>query len=56
MMITETRWLSAAIVLFSMVGALVAGQTFGYGTVLALIGALLAIGSVIWSIADKRVR
>jgi hypothetical protein len=31
-----------AIVLFSVVGTLVAGQTFGYGAALALVGAILA--------------
>lgn len=42
MMVRETRWLSVAIVVFSIVGTLVAGQTFGYGAALALAGALLA--------------
>lgn len=42
MMIRETRWLSLAIAMFSVVGTLVAGQTFEYGAALALVGAILA--------------
>jgi len=42
MMVRETRWFSAAIVLSSVVGTLVAGQMFGYGAALAFIGALVA--------------
>ncbi len=42
MMVRETRWLSVAIVVFSIVGTLVAGQMFGYGAALALAGALIA--------------
>ena len=42
MMVRETRWFSAAIVLSSVGGTLVAGQMFGYGAALAFIGALVA--------------
>ncbi|MEO8470103.1 MAG: hypothetical protein ABI573_10615 [Chloroflexota bacterium] len=42
MMVRETRWLSVAIAISSVVGTLVAGQTFGYGAALALVGAILA--------------
>ncbi|MES2210275.1 MAG: hypothetical protein V4515_08830 [Chloroflexota bacterium] len=42
MMVRETRWLSVALVVFSVVGTLVAGQVFGYGAALALVGALIA--------------
>lgn len=42
MMVRETRRLSIAITAFSVVGTLVAGQVFGYGAALALVGALIA--------------
>ncbi len=42
MMVRETRWLTVTITVFSVVGTLVAGQTFGYGAALAFVGALIA--------------
>ena len=42
MLVRDTRWLSVAIIVSSVVGTLAAGQLFGYGAALALIGALLA--------------
>jgi hypothetical protein len=42
MLVRETRWLSLAIALSSIAGTLAAGQLFGYGAALALIGAIIA--------------
>ncbi len=42
MLVRETRWLSATIIGAGVVGTLLAGQTFGYGAALALVGALVA--------------
>jgi len=42
MLVRETRWLIAAVMLSSIVGTLVAGQVFGYGAALAFVGAVIA--------------
>lgn len=42
MLVREPRWLVAAIVAAAVVGTLVAGQVFGYGAALSLIGAIVA--------------
>jgi hypothetical protein len=42
MLVRETRWLAAAIAVSSIIGTLVAGQIFGYGAALALLGAIIA--------------
>lgn len=42
MLVRETRWLSVAITVSSVAGTLAAGQIFGYGAVLALLGAIIA--------------
>lgn len=42
MLVRETRWLSVTIIAAGVVGTLAAGQTFGFGAALALVGALVA--------------
>lgn len=42
MLVRETRWLSAAIAAMALGGTLVAGQLFGCGAALTLVGALIA--------------
>ncbi|MBF8289546.1 MAG: hypothetical protein HW391_514 [Chloroflexi bacterium] len=42
MMIRDTRWLSVVLVASAVVGTLAAGQMFGYGAALAVMGALIA--------------
>lgn len=42
MFVRETRWLAALIAILAIVGTMVAGQVFGYGASLALIGAIIA--------------
>ena len=42
MLVRETRWLATVIVLSSAVGTIVTGQIFGYGALLALLGAVVA--------------
>jgi hypothetical protein len=42
MLVREPRWLAAGIAAAAIVGTLLAGQIFGYGAALALVGALIA--------------
>lgn len=42
MLVRETRWLSAVIAAAGITGTLVAGQMFGYGAALALVGSIIA--------------
>ncbi|MEO8208041.1 MAG: hypothetical protein ABI598_03315 [Chloroflexota bacterium] len=42
MLVRDTRKLSIVIIIAGLAGTLVAGQTFGYGAALALVGALIA--------------
>ena len=42
MLVRETRWLSLAIAVSSVLGTLAAGQLIGYGAALAFVGAIVA--------------
>jgi hypothetical protein len=42
MLVRETRWLAVAIAVSSVLGTLAAGQLFGYGAALAIVGAIIA--------------
>ena len=42
MMVRETRWSIIALVIASVAGTAAAGQVFGYGAALALVGAVIA--------------
>jgi hypothetical protein len=42
MLVRETRWLSIAIAVSSVLGTLAAGQLFGFGAALAFVGAIVA--------------
>ena len=42
MLVRETRWPTFVIIASSIVGTVVAGQIFGYGAALALLGAIIA--------------
>jgi len=43
MLVRETRWLSGAIAAAGVVGTLAAGQVFGIGAAIALVGAVVAM-------------